>query len=369
MSKLSNKELKKILDKYIKEQQRYTYQIFASSQPEIERIFKDHQVEIQRIYRDYIDGKVNTSIPFRYKDYPHLESYFSAIQVSLQASIYDHTVNEITKAWLKSNKDTDSIIKAVFPNTPRKRLKKYLDHNKSAQNAFINRKISSGRTLKGRTWLLSNHYLRSIEDTLTIGILNGDSAENLGKRITKYLNNPQTKIDDINKITDKATKSLLEQRLIDEGNKPNKVLKSTKYHAKMLAANETNLAYRNAETERISKLDFIVGYEIKLSNAHPREDICDYVNGKYPKDFKWNGWHPNCLCYRVPILKTIDELVQDNQLILEGKEPTSDSVNKVTDIPDNAKKYLQENYERFSKYTNKPYFWQDNLSIIKSLKA
>lgn len=360
MSKLSNKDLKKILNKYIKEQQRYTRAVFGSSQPQIDKIFKEHQEVIERIYRDLISGKVNQSLPFRYADYPHLATHFASIQASLQTQLYDYTVSEIATAWNKSNRDIDAIVKAVFPNATSEKLTKYLNHNESAQKAFINRNIASGRTLKGRTWLLSNNYLRDVEDTLSIGILNGDSAEVLGKRINKYLNNHQAKVDDISKITDKPTKSLLEQRLIDEQNKTSKTISTSKYHAKMLARNEINLAYRNAETERINRLDFIVGYEIKLSNAHPMVDICDYVAGKYPKDFVWNSWHPQCLCYRVMILKTVEELDKENEIILRGGELTNDSVNKVNDIPSNAKDYFQENYERFSKYKNKPYFMEEN---------
>ena len=365
--KLSNKELQKILKEYVNKQKRHTLNLYQATDRDIERIFRTYQKEIEVIFRDYISGKVNANIPFRFAEYPHLTQYFEPIRASLQASIYTYTIESINKAWGVANKDITPIVKAVYPNTPTKKLTKYLSHNEAAKNAFIERSISSGRTLKGRTWLLSKKYLREVEDTLTIGIHNGDSAERMGKRIAEYLNNPDKKIEDIAKIDSKSHKQLLEERLVKEGNTTSSNQRSVKKHAKILARNETNLAYRNAETERINRLDFIVGYEIKLSNAHPRVDICDFVNGRYPKDFKWNSWHVNCLCYRVPILKTIEELAEDNVKILQGEEPTTDSVNAVKGIPEGAKQYFKENFERFNNYKNKTYFFEDNLNIIKKL--
>ena len=54
-------------------------------------------------------------------------------------------------------------------------------------------------------------------------------------------------------------------------------------------------------------MDFILGNEIKLSHSHPCHDICDNLKGKYPKDLKWTGWHPNDLCYVIPIIKTEEQ--------------------------------------------------------------
>jgi len=47
------------------------------------------------------------------------------------------------------------------------------------------------------------------------------------------------------------------------------------------------MAYRTAEQTR-----WCVGYEIKLSQSYPWHDACDTLAGKYPKTFKWTGWHP-----------------------------------------------------------------------------
>lgn len=75
------------------------------------------------------------------------------------------------------------------------------------------------------------------------------------------------------------------------------VYRSSYKNARRLAATETNIAYMTADYERWQQLDFVVGIEIKLSNNHtlngvPFTDICDDLKGRYPKDFKFTGWHP-----------------------------------------------------------------------------
>ena len=54
------------------------------------------------------------------------------------------------------------------------------------------------------------------------------------------------------------------------------------------------MAYRTAENERWKQMDFVVGYEIKRSGREFPCTVCESLAGKYPKDFTWVGWHPNC---------------------------------------------------------------------------
>ena len=67
-------------------------------------------------------------------------------------------------------------------------------------------------------------------------------------------------------------------------------------NARRLAVTETNLAYRTADYDRYQLFDFVVGIEIHLSGNHTCKgvkgdffDICDELQGKYPKDFKFTG--------------------------------------------------------------------------------
>ena len=117
-------------------------------------------------------------------------------------------------------------------------------------------------------------------------------------------------------------------------------------------------------------MDFVVGIEIKLSGnhtclgsdgkPHPFYDICDELQGKYPKDFKFTGWHPHCRCFATPILKTWEEMAADDERILSGEEPTTESVNTVRDMPDKFKQWTEANQERIDRAKSLPYFIKDN---------
>lgn len=98
------------------------------------------------------------------------------------------------------------------------------------------------------------------------------------------------------------------------------------------------MAYRTAEQKWWESFDFVVGYEVKIiqSGKHV-EDICDCLKGKYRKDFKFMGWHPCCLCYTIPILKTEDEFFDEDE--------DAKSVNEDEDVPQGFKDWVKDNEE------------------------
>lgn len=79
-------------------------------------------------------------------------------------------------------------------------------------------------------------------------------------------------------------------------------------------------------------------------------EICDAMEGKYPKSFKFIGWHPNCKCYAVPIIAN------------EGTDRDfwEEPLNEVKDVPDNFKRWVEDNTERIEKAKNLPYFIGEN---------
>lgn len=136
------------------------------------------------------------------------------------------------------------------------------------------------------------------------------------------------------------------------------------------------MAYRNADILRWRDEDFVVGYEVKLSHNHTTKvgnkvvaliDICDELQGKYPLDFMFCGWHPQCRCYIVPILKTKAEQSADDDLILSGGEPTPRemSANYVSDVPPNFKAWLSRNKGRLARSKSLPYFIRYNPNFCK----
>lgn len=123
------------------------------------------------------------------------------------------------------------------------------------------------------------------------------------------------------------------------------------------------MAYRKAEQERWKSFDFVVGYEVKITqNGKHVEDICDCLKGKYRKDFKFMGWHPQCMCYTIPILKTEDEFFDEDE--------DAKSVNEVEDVPQGFKDWVKDNEERIDKAAERgklPYFIADNHDTVKGI--
>ena len=124
-----------------------------------------------------------------------------------------------------------------------------------------------------------------------------------------------------------------------------------------------------------------MGIEVHLSNnhtclgadgkAHPFYDICDELKGKYPKDFKFTGWHPHCRCIATTILKTREEMEADDEAILRGEQPSDPdaSENAVTELPGNFTKWVEDNQERIDRAKSLPYFLMDNVDLIADGKA
>ena len=109
--------------------------------------------------------------------------------------------------------------------------------------------------------------------------------------------------------------------------------------------------------------DFVVGYEVKTTqNGKHVEDMCDMLAGKYPKTFKFTGWHPMCMCYCIPILKTEDEFWSLND--------DAKSINEVSDVPQNFKDWIRDNSDRINKAEKRgtlPYFISDNKDDVERI--
>ncbi len=146
-------------------------------------------------------------------------------------------------------------------------------------------------------------------------------------------------------------------------------------NARRLAATETNMAYRTADYERVQQFDFVVGIEVHLSNNHNCKgvpagqyyDICDELQGKYPKDFKFTGWHPHCRCFTTTILKTKEEFEADQQHIVQGEEHSAESVNTVKDVPQGFKDWVNKNASRAIYGYSIPYFMSDNANYVSQI--
>ena len=311
-----------------------------------------YMTQVIGIY-DSICGKlaniINTtdydgSVEFSFSDYPEMTNYIDELMSSYVSQmnnlIYSGTSNE----WKESNTMQDllarRVLKAYDFEKGGDKYNRYFQPNSAALESFQNR-IEKGMDLSAKLWNQSVELKKELECTISTAIDKGQSAVVLSKRLSQYLNDfPSMKADYTEKF----------------GHAVN--CRDCQYASIRLARTEINMAYRTAEYERWQQFDFILGFEVKLSKSHPAPDICDDFVGEYPKDFKFVGWHPNCMCYVVPIVMTDDEYYGNRM---------PDRL--VTDVPNKYKLWIRNNEDRITNRKSLPYFlrdnpnWKDYLSI------
>lgn len=301
---------------------------------------------------------------FSFSDYPNTRKKIEKLLSDLQTGIMAVIVNGIRSEWTLANQKNDELARQVFGDNVGKLTKeqerRYFSTNGAARDAFIKRK-TDGLGLSDRVWKYTNQFKDEIELGLDLGIRSGRSADELSRDLRSYLQHPDKLF---RRVRNKHGQLVLSQRA--RAYHPGRgVYRSSYKNARRLAATETNIAYRTADYERWQQFDFVVGIEIKLSNNHPEPDICDDLKGRYPKDFKFTGWHPHCRCHVETVLKTPDELITDNRRIMEGGKPTETSVNTVADVPQAFTDWVEANRERMTAAKSLPYFIRDNSKYVE----
>ena len=132
-----------------------------------------------------------------------------------------------------------------------------------------------------------------------------------------------------------------------------------------LTRTETNMAYRAADCDRWSRIPFVVGMEVKRSNNPFGCEVCEALKGKYPKDFVFTGWHPQCRCYIVPVLASEEERMAYHRAVLNG-EDVSDFHFKgeIGEPHEGFRKWMSENEERIEGARSLPYWMRDNGKYV-----
>ena len=321
---------------------------------------------------------------FSFSDYPITRKRLESLLESLKSGLSAVIVNGVNHEWTLANNKNNELCRQVFGDNVGKlsnaQYRRYFKNNEEARDAFLARKVQ-GLNLSDRVWKYTNQFKEEIELGLDIGLRSGKAAERLQKDLQLFLQHPDMLF---RRVRDEHGQLVLSKRAA--AYHPGRgVYRSSYKNARRLAATETNIAYRSADFARWQDLDFVVGIRVVVSNNHtllgaegkPHKftDICDElsapvgskaVNGQgcYPKDFKFTGWHPHCRCHAETILKTEEEMMRDNERLLKGEEPLKESVNTVTDVPQEFKDWLKDNKERAKRSTSVPYFISDNEKYL-----
>lgn len=320
---------------------------------------------------------VDTETPFHFEDYPQTRKRVDALLRSLQSQIQVTVVNGINSEWTLANNKNNELANRVFGDNvgrlSQSAYRRYYSTNDNARQAFQQRKIN-GLSLSDRVWRYTDQFKEEIELGLDVGIRSGLSADQMTRDLKQYLRHPDKLF---RRVRDERGQLHL-SKAAAAFHPGRGVYRSSYMNARRLAGTETNIAYRTSDYTRWQQMDFVVGIEVRLSptnhtcvgkdgKPHPFEDICDELAGRYPKEFKFTGWHPHCRCHAVSILKTQKEIAEDTKKILKGETPDSTSVNEVKDVPPQFKRWLEANKDRLKAAQARgtlPYFIRDNGNIV-----
>lgn len=325
------------------------------------------------IARAAAKGKYDPDKPFSFDDYPSVKAVMQSVTKQLASRITTVIETGSKKQWLFACSKNDGFISSILDTSKlsKAQLKKMQDQNLDALKTFQGRKIE-GMNLSQRVWKYVGQYREQLEAALDAGLGEGRSAAQLSRDVRQNLKDPNRLF---RRVRDKRGNLVLSKaaRAFHPGRG---VYRSSAKNAARLTRSEINMAYRESDYLRWQSLDFVVGFEVKRSNHEPlcKCDICEKLKGRYPKHFKFKGWHPQCMCYAVPILmdeETFDENeLGDLKAALRGTQyKRLEAKNVVVDVPDGFKKWVGEHEEAQANWSSTPYFIKDNFTDGKLSKG
>lgn len=205
----------------------------------------------------------------------------------------------------------------------------------------------------------------AMSNTIADGIKKGSSAEEIGKSIRRYLNDPDMmyrryhtiKVQKNGKKKDVVT--WRRRRIIDGKvrfvEEPLEkvgmgVYRSARKNALRVARTEINAAYHKARNERWQNEPFVIGQYIHVSPQHNIDDICNDLEGRYPKDYVWISWHPQCICTSDPITIQGEEKKEFYKRLMAGEDMSNYvSPFAVLTMPEKYNQYIKDNSEAIVK--------------------
>lgn len=310
-------------------------------------------------------GKIDPDTPFSFDMYPSVQKEMQRITEQLAKRVTVVIETGSKKQWLFACDKNDAFISSIMDTSKlsKARLKKMQDRNLDALAAFQGRKVD-GMNLSQRVWKYVGQYKDQLENALDVGLGEGRSADELSRDVRQNLRDPNRLF---RRVRDKRGNLVLSKRAA--AFHPGRgVYRSSYKNAMRLTRSEINMAYRESDWQRWQSLDFVVGFEIHRSNHEPlcKCDTCAKLVGRYPKTFKFKGWHPQCMCYATPVLMdegTFDENeLGDLKAALRGTTyKHQQAKNAVTDVPDGFKAWVKDHVEAQKGWASTPYFIKDNF--------
>ena len=327
------------------------------------------------IARAAAKGEYDPDKPFSFDDYPSVKAVMQSVTKQLASRVTTVIESGSKKQWLFACNKNDGFISSIMDTSKlsKAQLKKMQDQNLDALKTFQGRKVE-GMNLSQRVWKYVGQYREQLEAAIDAGLGEGRSAAQLSRDVRQNLRDPNRLF---RRVRDKRGNLVL-SKAAKAFHPGQGVYRSSAKNAARLTRSEINMAYRESDYLRWQKLDFVVGFEVKRSNHEPLCDcdICEKLKGRYPKHFKFKGWHPQCMCYAVPILtdfysqEASDDRVNEMRAALYGKEYKKYVPKEtVVDVPEGFKEWVKEHTEAQEKWSSTPYFIRDNFKDGKLSKG
>lgn len=351
-----------------RDQDKYFKELFARQE--------EYAGKVRDIYSDTIEELIMLALHynahkakgFKFSMSKQLSFLATRILRGMYSKVYAYLQKGIQAEWELANRVHDRMMRDIFGKQviESDHMARYFSHNQEAMKSFFARKDPyGGLNLSQRVWKYTGQIRKELEAALNLGIGEGASAQQLATRVKQYLREPNTLFRRVKVLDNDGNESYKLSAAAKDYNPGHGVYRSAYKNAMRLTRTETNMAYHAASHSRWQNMDFVVGFEVKLSNNHtcngrPFRDICDDLAGRYPKGFKFVGWHPQCRCYAKAILCTDKEMDAFRDSVLDGNKPRLVSKRLVNSMPVGYDRWIRENKHRAKGARTIPYFIQDN---------
>ena len=319
----------------------------AAQQAVIANIFNQFILSVSPYLRKWSDtGKNNVWISNQ-----GIESAVDRELLNLESMLYANISAFQKDGWDRAERKNDDFISQFIKGMSISSATKdgMFTHSLSAFEALKNDIDSNGLRLSDRVWNITQQTKSQLEFYLDSGVVAGRNSNGISSDIRQILQNPQKRF---RRIRNEKGELVLSQPM--KNYHPGQgVYRSAYKNALRTSATTTNIAYRSADYERWSKQDFILGIEVHRSanNRGPCK-ICDAMVGKYPKTFKFTGFHPFCICFATPITMEPEDFAD---FLLNDTVPQEQVI---TDIPQRAKDFVRENKDGLQS----AFWYKDNFT-------
>lgn len=322
-------------------------QKIAAQQAVIANIFNQFILSVSPYLHKWSDaGKNNVWIRNQ-----RIESAVDRELLNLESMLYANISAFQKDGWERAEKKNDDFISQFIKGMSISSATKdgMFAHSLSAFETLKNDIDANGFKLSDRVWNITQQTKSQLEFYLDSGVVAGRNANGINSDIRQILQNPQKRF---RRIRNEKGELVLSQPM--KNYHPGQgVYRSAYKNALRTSATTTNIAYRSADYERWSKQDFILGIEVHRSanNRGPCK-ICDAMVGKYPKTFKFTGFHPFCICFATPITMEPEDFAD---FLLNDTVPQGQTI---TDIPQAAKDFVSENKDGLQS----AFWYKDNFT-------